>query len=36
VGDVVAGAAVVVLAAVAVRAVYREGSRLDRIVTGIL
>jgi undecaprenyl-diphosphatase len=36
VGDVLGGAAVGVLAAVAVRAAYREGSRLDRFATGIL
>jgi len=33
---VLGGAATGIVAAILVRAVYREGSKLDRLVTGIL
>jgi undecaprenyl-diphosphatase len=36
VGDVLGGAATGILAAVAVRLIYRENSRLDRFATGLL
>ena len=35
-GDVLGGAVTGVIAAMAVRAVYREGTRVDRFITGIL
>jgi undecaprenyl-diphosphatase len=36
VGDVLGGAATGILAATLVRAVYRENTRADRLITGIL
>jgi undecaprenyl-diphosphatase len=34
--DVLAGAVIGIIAAVVVRALYREGTRVDRLITGIL
>lgn len=36
IGDVLGGAATAIAAAVIVRAFYREGTRIDRLITGIL